>query len=841
MRWLIAATTSLAIFWAVSLGTLVPLRNGRHIEYLFAWSGAPVLASAIAATAVVLGVAYWWISRRTRPGHGYAEEQARAGTWLAALTPLSSMLLGVVGAAPGAGDAGTPLVYLFYDLRWWWFAVCVIWTLRRADALLGDPLRSLAGAGLRWSPRTRMLALDCLIVAVLAGTAVVTQPKMRFFGGTFGDEPKYIRYCETWYQGRGIDVSSNVLMADAKLDADSHVLRNVSLLISAVVADGRDLATDLRHFLAEPLAFRWNRVPDAHNGFVTGKHGTGMYQLHQPGMSLFLFPGYFVDRHFLGLTPGYQGEFPADLPMTTSMVLALYAVSGAVLFRLLRRALQSVALAWWAALLAMLTFPTSAFAFQFYPEIGATLLLLIGVTYVWFHAPDPHQGIEQTTTAVLAGVVVGWLAWMHPRFLLIVFTLMAAGTVRAHRRGRAAFLCGCALPLVLLGAYAYHITGSWLPNALYAASPDEHQIVLGNIIDNLISYAIHGEWGLMPHAPWLLFVVPGLAYIARRQFGLAAFLAIIGLDLGALAAGHALNPAGGTPGRFVVAVVPLLIWPAMLVARHHWQYAAVRVTSVIMVVLSLDAAWAYNWSHEKAVGPMVDASVSGWKLNLAFPEIREYFIGTNQTGYPVVIGLVVVTLALSGAAWWSAGRRRAENDRTDREDGGRRTASLSASSTGVAGLVVSMGVVLWCVGATMVLGRWSKAEFVEGDLKARRRAALALVSLDRCRVCFTSSNRQIDWVWLKPNPAKEPRLDVRASGADVEARIELDSADGVDGFARAMLDFGDGSTPQGVGVVGRTVVSHRYREPGEFRVQVTIETREYSRSATQNVLIKQKG
>jgi hypothetical protein len=446
---------------------------------------------------------------------------------------------------------------------------------------------------------------------------------------------------------------------------------------------------------------------------VTGKRRSGVYQLHQPGLSLLLLPGYYVDRHWLSLDAGYQGQFPAQLLMTTGTMLVILGLMGVCLFRLLRNALGADGPAWCAAAVAATSFPSAAFAFQLYPEMPACLFTLLAVNYVCVRTDRGRDRSWAAVEAALLGVTTGMLTWLHPRFLILSVVLAVAVTWRTSGATRRAFVMTCGLVAFLLLGYNYHITGSWMPNALYAASGDDRQIVPGVILDNLIAYAFHGEWGLVPHAPWLLLVVPGLCVMARRRAAHAMFVVALALALGVPAAGHALNPAGGTPGRFVMAVVPLLMWP---VATLVWQFrdsAFMRAGAIVATVLSLDASLAYTWSHEKAYGPMLDSARSGWKVNLAFPTLREYFAATPQPGIGVIIALVVAIAVASVIVWRRMGATWLQ------------VGPPSARRVAVATAVVLVCTIAWASVATRAIGVWTRQEFMVKDVDARREIATA--------------------------------------------------------------------------------------------------------------------
>src|SRR3984893_6724698 len=104
-----------------------------------------------------------------------------------------------------------------------------------------------------------------------------------------GDEPKYIRHAENLYQGNGFDLTDFRPAEDLRLDASSHVLRNLALAAETVPAELRNLAADARTLVGEGARHTFNRARYADAWFVYGKNG-GFYQVHTPGLSLLLLP-----------------------------------------------------------------------------------------------------------------------------------------------------------------------------------------------------------------------------------------------------------------------------------------------------------------------------------------------------------------------------------------------------------------------------------------------------------------------------------------------------------------------------------------------------------------------
>src|SRR4051812_23139948 len=614
MRWFFGAVLSCVVFAAVASSTFVPLRDAAGIDYLFAWPGAFWLAWAGSVTVAL--VAALFIITLTLAGRRSDEARRLAsdGRWLAPLVLLGFSVLGILPAVPGIGEHASPLAYFFYDLRWWWLAVLSAWTLFNADRVLGSPAQRRVALAAASSKAARLLAMDAVVFLGVMGWAIATTPNLRFIGALHGDEPKYIRYCEVWYQGGGLDISSKALFADEPLDASPHLLRTAALVPRTIVEESGALLADLGQFLRHPFTFRWARVTGG-GGFVHGKHG-GIYEVYQPGLSVVLFPGYFIDRYLLGLHPGYQGEFPDELVMTNVMMLLVYGFCGVGLFRLLRHLLESDTLAMLWAFAGVLTLPTSAFAFQFYPELVALLILLI-VSNLLIADPDRFRPL----TGVAAGVLTGALAWLHPRFLMLSLAIAAVTFVRTRSRARTTFLLGYGLLVFSVMGFDYRVTGSWMPTARWDAANTGGTIRALAVPINLAGYLFHRTWGLLPHCLLLLAVTPGLVVLARRSPLRVAALLAFGLALGIPAAGHSLSAAAGTPGRLVLAVVPLFIWPVAASVRRFWSSPAVQRVTVILAVLSLEASLSYNWTHKKHLGPMHAQGMSGWRPNVVFPNV----------------------------------------------------------------------------------------------------------------------------------------------------------------------------------------------------------------------------
>jgi hypothetical protein len=808
MRWFLAAAFSCLLFAAIASSTFVALRDSAGTEYLFAWPGGSALIKVSLATATALAGLFLAVWRSAPPSSDTRGDLARNGRWLAPLTLLGLTLIGILPAVPGIGEYAAPLSYFFYDLRWWWLALCVGWTLVRAEFVVGSPIRRRVAATVnQWSPATKLLAMDGVIFIGLLVWAVTTTPNLRFIGALHGDEPKYIRYCEVWYQGGGLDISGKSLFTDQPLDSSPHLLTTASWVPRTIVEESRAFVADLRQFASHPFTFRWSRIKGG-NGFVEGKHG-GIYEIYQPGLSVVLFPGYFVDRYLLGVHRGYQGEFPDELVMTNLTMLFVYGFCGVALFRLLRNLMGSDALAMLWATLGLLMLPAGAFAFQFYPELPALLIVLVVSNFLLARAEDSGP-----FASLLAGAGAGTLCWMHPRFLLLSMAMAVLGVFRTRTAARRAFITGYCLVLLSVMGFEYRVTGSWLPTARWDAANTGGTLNGLAVPMNLAGYLFHRTWGLLPHAFLLIGAAPGLALLARNRPALVMSLLVFALCLGIPAAGHTLSAAAGTPGRLVVAVVPLFVWPVAAVIRRFASSTAVRSTAVMLMVLSLDASLTYNWTHKKHVGPIHGIGMSGWKPNLMFPDIAVNPTDMSATSLAILLLWIVILAALSLLAWRQDVAPDGPSERTPLQ------AAVSRAS--VVTVMLAIAIV-----TTAAIGRWSYGDYLLEDYEAHRLAARALVSLDRCRVCFTSRDGPIDWTSLNPNRADSVKVELAPGRGSVVIRIDLVGEDErFARFGRVHLDFGDGHVTSWSGIVDQARYEHLYRQPGTYSVVTWLQLRD---------------
>ena len=807
MWWLLAACGSCLIFIGIVCGTFVPLLNSTSVEYLFVPPGIGTWLLVWLSTAGALGLGFLWVRHVAHFRSPEQVAEARSGRWLAPLCALALAPLGVVAAIPGVGESGAVLGYFFYDLRWWWAAILVGLTLLRAEGCAGGPVRRQLAAIGRWSVTARLLLLDAVLFVGVVAWAVATTPLLDFTGNLLGDEPKYVRYCEAWYQGDGLDISQLVLVAEQPLDARPALLRNGALLLDAIRADARSFVRDAGAFARNPVAFRWNRVRGV-KGFVTGRNG-GVYQIHQPGTAVLLFPGYLLDRYLLTFKASADGKFPSELPMTNVMMVLTYGICAVLLFRLLRRALGSDELACLWAALGMLTLPTTAFAFQLYPELPALLIVLAVTNYLWFPERD------HVWTALVAGAASGALAWIHPRFVLVSLCFVVVAWFKKSGRSRRVFMMAFAFWVLSLMWFAYHVTGSWVPTALWAAANEGvrlSRLTLAAFGRNFAGYAIDGTWGVLPHSLILIGAVPGLIVLARERPAHAAFVVAIALSLLVPSAADGLTAAGTTPARLILAAMPLLIWPTAVLVRRLWFSPWMRTLTVIFATLSLQAALAYNVHHGKEFGPMNDLSVSGWKPNLGFPVLHGNAWDSSRANFLLFLVFAAILVGTAALAYAWSKRPVQASAPADRPD------------WLVPACVISL-IVGGFTAATPANGDWTSARYLMDSRTATSVAAAALLASGACLGCVSSRHGHTDWKQLEPNSARGAHIIVDKNHLSMSLGIAVEGDEALPAFGLARVEFGDESETPWTGVVGALDVVHTYRRPGRYDVKIWFRTK----------------
>ncbi len=741
---------------------------------------------------------------------------------LAPLICLAVAPLAAVNLLHGVNGRLSPVTYVLVDLRWWWTGLIVALVAFRIDRDAGGPVRQRLSHW-RVPPSRRQLMLEGALFLLVLAAAIVTNTHLRFTAVLHGDEVKYLRYCENFYQGLGFEVEHQRTIDELTLAYSPPVGRNLTLAARAAREELSNVAADVRALARSGRRFTFNRARYAEEWFIRGKNGD-FYQVHNPGLAFLLFPAYFVDRHFLSTTPGYQGRLPGELPATNLLGLFIWAIWAVIVFRFLCDHTGAEALAWLLAAAAMLTMPVVAFPFQIYPEaVAGMVLFAVGGSLL------TRRG--GTGAAFAMGLAAGFLPWLHVRYLILAVVLFAWGLVSLRGR-RLSFAAGLVALLGAMCCYAYHLTGSFMPNALYETEGSYSPWRVRDALQALAAYPFDRIWGLFAHAPVYLLALPGIVVCARRQPRATALAALLFLALAVPSAGHGFSAAGATPLRHLVAVVPFLMLPLAYTVMTWGHLRWVRAAFLLLLIVSLDTGLSYNLHHTKEVGRLIDWGTSGWASNLLMPWTHAAPWERSSGNFALFlfwavasIGLVLLPLVPHVT------RRRGEtsNDVRPARPG------LPPFPYALAAMAVFI-----CFGsAATALGQeWTRIDYFVPAVEARAAIIRYAAPLDRCALCYSSLRGELGRGELVGNTIESfsftagrragrfgDALPVQDSedipaGTPVVFRARVAAREGA-GWGALAIDFGDGQASREPNLFGHTDVSHAYQTPGVYRVVAT--------------------
>jgi hypothetical protein len=776
-------------------GCVVPYVDAGALEHWVLLRGVSNLAAWWLGSAVLLVAAHEAVGRWFHDARDWRDRFDRAAlgylspVGLFAIVPLAVAML----ATPFHRAAG-PWLYLAFDLRWW-LALAV-------GVLIGLALAGRARAST--SPLARSHRwLGVSLVALLAAISLLSSPRLRFQSVLIGDEPKYLRYLENWYRGRGFDVSDLGPIAALPQGFQPNVSGNFVRAASAIASVTTDLVAEGRRALGGHAGRRPGPARSEGGWFVEGRRG-GIYQVHNPGLSFLLFPGYLVDRA-ISRTQQWNAQFPTNLYATGLTVLAIYLTWAWAVFRLLTAYTTRPFVSWIVTGIVFLSVPVTAFAYQFYPEAPAGLAIALLASYIFF-SRDARR-----LRAFAYGLVAGALPWLHLRFMPLAAGAWVAMVI-VHRRERGqitSFTAGAAVPLLLLSVYYYHVTGSLMPWAMYALTQQDQIFSAARAWHDLPAFWLDRTWGLVAHSPVFLFALPGLWLAWRRNRALAVFIAFASLGIAIPAAGHGYTGAFTTPLRLVAAVVPLLALPMADAIRAFWRSSWVRAMLVLAAVISVQTGITYNVHLIKSEASLHAATIGGWLFPLLLPD----FGASHRLANPLTTGWAIATAAMLFLP--VAVRRRRDNG-----------AAVGPAAT----LVAATTIIAFAAAA-------STAAAIGGRPFDPAFTLFAGDARDRLIHFRLTANSAIQWSTLRgktdvvgafPNPAETTTglsllpAHVRA-GTPVQLAVDARRPGNRPGWGVAHVDFGDGSAAVSMAIEGSGHVDHTFAGRGEYTIRATVD------------------
>lgn len=649
----LAALSSLvgaSVWFAQSV--FAPFVQDASVSYVLCTPSLTWLAADISIAAAVLGAACFTVERWWLPSKKSPQAPLRSVRLFAPLALVTINVASIGLLVPALRDWWPPIAYVTTTLRpiVWVVALSLV-ALNLAITGIDRPRLLLRKIAVRLGPAQTRLLVEILVATTAAAIVISTSPKIRFSAAPIGDEPKYLRYAENWWQGRGMDMDGiQDASATPAAAQGPRFFQNFANFPNAIRRDVSQLAADVDYLGNwKHWNHQFNKATYVGNWFVTGKNG-GLYQMHQPGISFVIFPAYVLDRW---LFDRGQGRFADDLFTVNLVMLLIWLGVGVATFRLIRLVVADASIAFVITVACLASVPLATFAFAFYPETLSALILSLVI----------HRLIAQERlsnwAALGIGTGIGWLVWLHVRFIVVagVVFLWFVWTYRRDRRAAWLITLSCGTVTGAFCLYAYHVTGSILPSAFYDTGNPDAGFRFGRLPNGLLGVLFDRENGLLALAPMYLLALSGVGLLIRHSRRTALVILTVVLSLMITVAGHGYEASGTSPLRYMVAVTPLL---AVAVARTLDAIRGRRLLvamSLVLLLVSIHSAAAYNLFNDKTITQTIAAGISGWDTSFLFPLLRRTAVPGFDTRSLFFWEMAAMALVAAGLL---SGARRAE-------------------------------------------------------------------------------------------------------------------------------------------------------------------------------------
>jgi hypothetical protein len=290
-----------------------------------------------------------------------------------------------------------------------------------------------------------------------------------------------------------------------------------------------------------------------------------IYSIHAPGLPALVLPAFAI--------AGYRG---------VTIVLALIAALGTGLaWRVCWLVTGRASAAWigWAAVTG--SSPFLFHAFTIFPDGVASVIVLTGVLAL-VRAPQ-----MSVTRAVLHGVALALLPWLHTRYAILAATLGLLVVWRvwltrnaARTRLVASFLALPACSAIAWFAFFYAIYGTIDPTAPYGSATQRAWALLPNGVTGLL---IDQQFGLVTNAPIYAIALGGLIWMLWRRQRLAWDIVLIAVPYTIATAAYPMWWGGwSAPARFLVPLVLMLGVPVAVVWNHARTLTAKATVGVAL-------------------------------------------------------------------------------------------------------------------------------------------------------------------------------------------------------------------------------------------------------------------
>jgi hypothetical protein len=378
------------------------------------------------------------------------------------------------------------------------------------------------------------------------------------------------------------------------------------MIAQSLLADG-DLKIENNHLGSEYRSFYSGELRPH---YLTRGQDREIYSIHAPGLPAVLLPVYAV--------AGYPGA--------VALLCLLAALAALAIFDL-AEGLAGRWPAWVAWAAVCLTVPFVPHSWLLFPEIPGALLVAWAALWLW------RPVDERWRTWFWRGVAIGFLPWLHTKFIVFLAVFSLGFLLRLWRRPRVAvwFFTPIAVAVAAWLCSFYLIYGVFNPEAPYG--DDARLSVLArNIPRGLLGLLFDQKFGLLFYSPIYLFALVGGWMMLRRsdsRFLAAMLLLTTAAFVGSTTRYYMWWGGSSAPARFLVPVLPCLA-PMIAVAVERLRGAVGR---------GLLGAWLFISLAIAIVGVI-------WPERLILfsePHGRARLVEMVQAGAPLAASLATFT------------------------------------------------------------------------------------------------------------------------------------------------------------------------------------------------------
>jgi hypothetical protein len=365
-------------------------------------------------------------------------------------------------------------------------------------------------------------------------------------------------------------------------DEPFYVMTAISIIRDGDLDEANNYANrDYDEFYPpDPVPSDWNGWPSFPRTLPPHPATTDLDELHT--------------KHGIGLS--LLIAIPYELAGRAGSVAVILVCAVLVTVNMYLLARDARAPSHWAALIAgmlALAMPIAPYAALIFPEVPAALLLIYAVRRL--AAVDNSR-----LTWVLTGASIGFLPWLHQRFVPTVIVLVAVVLWRVWPT-RDIPLAALALAPIAAGGFALVGYNYWLYDSPVQSTADHAGFNgLTGTLNATFGLLLDAQWGLLVAAPIYLIAIAGVPSWLRTSS--TARLALIALApyLVVIATYRVWWGEWGPPARYLVPVAPFAAGAlAAVIGRlsKSGRIAVIGVWCVGMLLTLIGAADPQRFYH----------------------------------------------------------------------------------------------------------------------------------------------------------------------------------------------------------------------------------------------------